>query len=71
MPPIEHFGPWARAFLLHKKADFSFIIQAKIFRKALQEIAICVKVGKMIVKHFSVSQKRKESLCYPKNLDNY
>ena len=46
MPPIEHFGPWARAFLLHKKADFSFIIQAKIFRKALQEIAICVKVGK-------------------------
>ena len=36
----------ARDFLPHKKADFSFIIQAKIFRKALQEIAICVKVGK-------------------------
>ena len=40
----------ARDFLPHKKADFSFIIQAKIFRKALQEIAICVKVGKMCIR---------------------
>ena len=31
---------------LPHKGGFFFIIQAKIFRKALQEIAICVKVGK-------------------------
>ena len=37
--------PVARDFY-HIKGGFFFIIQAKIFRKALQEIAICVKVGK-------------------------